>query len=414
MAASTPILCVVVTTNEQVGNQIRSLRQASQIPAERLALALGVEGDALEEIESGQRAIRGLELAAVADLLGVSQLALLEPDSLLARLPLAPRPDAGLAEQAPPEVRRLVGLAELHQVLYEAGFRNEPTLGGTPDIEGLPWLDAANLLSAWVDNELHHLDGEDDPFSNLVDSVESRFGFDVMVEAVTGPLIGASITDASFPLILIAGDQPRPRALFTAAHELGHVLAGDGAPMMWETDLRAHDDRERFANAFAAALLMPEMRIREIMEEWGRGAVSIGKMLLRFGVSFESLTYRLHNLGIINANGRDQLRRIGWAGLFDALGEDREMVRTLMNARGSQPERRPPLFLTVRAVKGWLAGVIGPAPVAGLLGMTVEDLVRVAPSVGEGEPTPVEVIETDFSRPDEPEDVFAGFDVDPV
>ncbi|MEJ7721801.1 MAG: ImmA/IrrE family metallo-endopeptidase [Ilumatobacteraceae bacterium] len=47
------------------------------------------------------------------------------------------------------------------------------------------------------------------------------------------------ITDRSFPLVFVRASQPRPRALFTLAHELAHVLAGDGDTFTVDEDLTA-------------------------------------------------------------------------------------------------------------------------------------------------------------------------------
>ena len=63
---------------------------------------------------------------------------------------------------------------------------------------------------------------------------------------------GAAITDSEFPFIFIESSQPRTRAIFTLAHELGHVLARDGLPCTVDRD-QSHDpldDRERLSSAF--------------------------------------------------------------------------------------------------------------------------------------------------------------------
>ena len=221
---------------------------------------------------------------------------------------------------------------------------------------------------------------------------------------------GASITDAEFPFILVNADRPRPRALFTLAHELGHLLHRDGPTFNVDVDLRARTDGERLANAFAAAFLMPQPEIEQILDDHGRTAASLAQMLTEFGVSYESLIYRLHNLRIINAHGRDRLRAAGWAGMLDLL-DDGEERRALLVARGSRPERRPPALLATRCLSGVLDGAIGAAPLAGLLGVPTDEMIGMIDSIAGAEGA----INSDYSTPaDSDEDALSSFDADPL
>jgi hypothetical protein len=97
-------------------------------------------------------------------------------------------------------------------------------------------------------------------------------------------------------------------------------------------------------------------------------------MLVEFGVSFESLVYRLHNLGLINALGRDQLRARGWTGVLNDLEHD-DRRRALIDSMGSQPERRSPGLLADRAFRAYQQGVISVRPLATILGMDEDALL---------------------------------------
>lgn len=111
-------------------------------------------------------------------------------------------------------------------------------------------------------------------------------------------------------IILVNSDDPPRRKRFTIAHELGHhflhLKSGDGQFVDGEADLFREmpsdsnepisEDRAREiqANAFAAALLMPEEHVRAVWAETG----SIAEMADIFGVSEEAMGYRLTGLGI--------------------------------------------------------------------------------------------------------------------
>ena len=56
--------------------------------------------------------------------------------------------------------------------------------------------------------------------------------------------------------------------MFTLAHELGHVLAGDGSEIKIDEGLRGNNDEERLANAFAAPLAgLLDVETEELVEK---------------------------------------------------------------------------------------------------------------------------------------------------
>ena len=63
--------------------------------AQALAAAIGIDPSAMSNIERGKRAVKANELVSIARALRISPLAILEPDSLPARMPLAPRSEGG-------------------------------------------------------------------------------------------------------------------------------------------------------------------------------------------------------------------------------------------------------------------------------------------------------------------------------
>lgn len=109
------------------------------------------------------------------------------------------------------------------------------------------------------------------------------------------------------------------RQRFTIAHEIGHyVLHRDQAQLFIDKDYRvffrderpqdAGDLRERDANAFAAALLMPRARVSRIAKshhfELGDEDGPVLELAKMFEVSSQAMTYRLANLGILGTAAR--------------------------------------------------------------------------------------------------------------
>ncbi len=94
-------------------------------------------------------------------------------------------------------------------------------------------------------------------------------------------------------------DSPRRQA-FTLAHEIAHyclhqdqkydVLQRKNFPYTEETD-----DKEKEADAFAAALLMP----RELVKNQWDMVPTVSAIASQFGVSSSTASYRLKSMGLI-------------------------------------------------------------------------------------------------------------------
>jgi Zn-dependent peptidase ImmA (M78 family)/transcriptional regulator with XRE-family HTH domain len=366
--------------NAEIGRRIRELREEAAVQSQQLAEAIGVGPSAMSLIESGERALKASELAVVADYLGVSPVAILDPNSILARLPVSARSSTN---SIPVLRTKLLRLAELHDVLHSGGVASE-SVPTPPQPSAQDWLENSRRLADWARMKLGA--GQSTwTFESLADRITASLGIDIMVESI--PEIeenGASITDPEFPLIFVNASQARSRALFTLAHELGHVLMQDGVKLFVEQSLGG-DERERFVNAFAAELLMPETSIRKDMRELQMSAMTIATMLIRYQVSFESFVYRLHNLQFIRATQRDELNKRRLSGLL-ARVDDPQVKAQVMSLAGDLDAPRAPMLLVGRLIKGYLSGVVSARPIAGLLGKSVDEVVAlIQPSMDDPE-----------------------------
>jgi Zn-dependent peptidase ImmA (M78 family) len=116
---------------------------------------------------------------------------------------------------------------------------------------------------------------------------------------VSGALVKKEGRD---PSILLNAEDGKARKRFTCAHELGHYIrrSSEPAPRYEYVDYRdkrsstGTDEEERYANSFAASLLMPEVAVKA-MHRPEMPAFSLAK---RFGVSPESMQHRLDNLDL--------------------------------------------------------------------------------------------------------------------
>lgn len=368
-----------------LGARIRALRERAGIKSQELAAELGIDPSAMSNIERDKRAVKTEELTRIAGVLKVSPLALLERDSLPARMPIAKRHE-GVSPLDGDAYRSLINLVELHQVLAENGIPTHPRLDDVPIVDEDAWRRSADELATWARHYLDWPTVGDDRFVELAESIEGRLRVDVSVEEYADDsLIGAAVTDDGFPLIFVNAIQLAPRALFTLAHELGHLLSRHSEAVEVDDSLVGSTPGERFANAFAASFLMPEEDVLQSIAEFGRTAESLARMVDDFGVSLETIIYRLHNLQIIDAHGRDQLKSVGWQGLLAALKSSNkesaiELRRKLVARLGTRPERRPPVWLLERALDGFDLGFISIRPIADFAGEDADDLLERAMS----------------------------------
>jgi Zn-dependent peptidase ImmA (M78 family) len=131
--------------------------------------------------------------------------------------------------------------------------------------------------------------------------IAKSLGIDVRDTYLKPDVSGALVKKEGMdPLILLNAEDSKTRKRFTCAHELGHyLLRSKQLAQNYEyVDYRDTNsstgtiEEERYANSFAASLLMPEAAVRALH---GPGSSSV-RLAGHFGVSPESMQHRLNNL----------------------------------------------------------------------------------------------------------------------
>ena len=361
--------------------RIDAIAQAAGRTSVELARETGIDATALSKVRGGQRSLKPAEVVAIAKALHVSPLALLDPESLSARLPAAARAASHDRAVAPTSDawQRIQALVELHDVLARQGITNRSNF--TSDNGGSrKSIAAARAAAIEVGAGLDVEPGER-RFERLVDAIEAKLAVDVLVERhEADALAGAAVPAPEFPFIFVNADQSRARALFTLAHELGHIIGDHSGLFADRKHLDSSSPEERFANAFAAELLIPLDVVSVALDKSRVPAEVLSGLMLELGVSFESLIYRLHTTGCIKDDGRDRLLALGHRWL---LGEvDSETKARLLVQRDSRPERHVPSQLASRMHDGYERGVISARPLAGLLGVDLDEFLA-ANEIGE-------------------------------
>jgi Zn-dependent peptidase ImmA (M78 family) len=134
-------------------------------------------------------------------------------------------------------------------------------------------------------------------------------GAAIVVRQFNNEISGLLLRSGNSATIAVEKAQPATRRRFTVAHELGHMLLHEGIELRVDKNFRvnlrspesstAEDTEEIESNAFAAALLMPEVFLKQDL----KGLLldiddekHIERLAKRYEVSKQAMTLRLVNL----------------------------------------------------------------------------------------------------------------------
>lgn len=285
---------MAISPTADIGANLQRLRGMRGLTQEAAAEAAGLSRAAYRNLETGLSEPRASTLVALAKALEVS------PADLL--LPAPPPPRA--------RFRSKLRLKDRPRILHDVGRRLDDyaSLERLVD-ESRPYLfrgfsppkgrDRARKAAELVRERLQLAD---DPIFDISGLLEDKVGIKVLwLEIASDGFFGLSVAeDGSGPAIVVnSWDRISvERQIFTAAHELGHLLLHRDE---FNPDEVAEDiDAEREADVFAAHLLMPEPRFtKEWQEVRGLSLFdAVMKVKRIFRVSYRSVLHRLDELGL--------------------------------------------------------------------------------------------------------------------
>lgn len=319
-------------------DRVRQLIADSGVSQGKFASDVGLDASKMSKSLSGARRFSSLDLARIAERSKVTVDWLLTGEET--PLATAARAASGSsAQRALSEAGRLVDLrTSATRLGYPQPWRSVPvhsTRGRDVDQgedlagEALARLEALGLDPVALD---------------LASVVEAGFGVDVCITSLGEGFDGLAASTDDAKLILAALTPVAFRQRFTLAHELGHLLAGDDRGVHLDKDIySAHgrrDQSEVRANAFAAALLMPESRLRGAVGP-GFDEAAFASLSLRLMVSPSALAYRLERLRLIDSMTRDAWKSLSASQAARMAGAADSMAAA--TAYSTEP-RRPGLL----------------------------------------------------------------------
>jgi Zn-dependent peptidase ImmA (M78 family)/transcriptional regulator with XRE-family HTH domain len=355
-------------TMEMLADRVRAAMEAAGMSQRALGQAIGFDPPTMSKALSGKRGFKPLELALISETLGISVQQLLADgtrsrEAVLARV----QPEGSPAtEQALARVRQML---ELDGLLSEQGFEALPAVRPPRPSSSLPY-EQGELLAQRLRSQ-SGLGDADLPtdLGQLAADVEDKFNVDVAIEPLESGLDGLAIWRRHYTLIMVSSSIAAHRQRYTIAHELGHLMAGDQGDIVDENINYSRTPAETRANAFAAAFLMPAGALRAATGEHSTPTEElIADLLARYRVSLDALAFRLHNLGIIDAAGRDSVRRMSSTRIALRQGRASDLQ--------ARHDQRWPDGLLRRAVEAYAKGRISIRPIAQLINVDPDALLE--------------------------------------
>ena len=289
-----------------LGRRLTEARKAAGLTQQQAAEHLGVSRPTLIGIEKGTRKARPVELASLAGLYRRSLHELVRPGADSA--PLEPHLRAALGTggsgAVEAAIQTLQGFANDYKAL-EALAEATPFRDFPPEVSLPRRLDLRAFAEDLAIRERLRLHLGDQPIYELRSLVEQA-GVHCFYGDIPSTLAGlyAFVPDLGY-CILVNRKHPPERRRWTLAHEYGHFLADRHKPGVDYVEApRRKPVSERFADAFAAALLMPETAIRRsflgIAERTGDfQTADLTRLAHQFHCSAQATALRLEQLGLL-------------------------------------------------------------------------------------------------------------------
>jgi Zn-dependent peptidase ImmA (M78 family)/transcriptional regulator with XRE-family HTH domain len=356
-----------------LARRVRDARRRLGLTQQELARAAGFPApQIISQIENGERDIKAWELVRLANALAVTTQDLLAQES--------PAPQPAVLWREPPRQNAAAREARFLQRHRQFQFVRRVTGAESSVLPPRPRRSVAEMSyqdAADLAGEVRKaLDLGAYPAGALIEAAGRQYGIQAWYTGLEhdGSAACHVGSDGSASVLLNATEPPWRRT-FSFAHELFHILTWDEqliAQLGREPRLFAHD--EKLANAFAAALLLPEdavrRAVRQALAAGGMGYAALVTMAGEFGVSASALLWRLRNLGIYRRETVETLLADPVFGAMDA-----------QSRRGSwwDPPPLPPRYVRL-AYLAWQEGRLSRARLADYLdanlGTLDEELAR--------------------------------------
>jgi Zn-dependent peptidase ImmA (M78 family)/transcriptional regulator with XRE-family HTH domain len=359
----------------KLGERLRVARAAAGLTQEHAAEKLGVARTTLVAIEGGDRQPRPEELVALGGLYGVGVHSFLRPSAV--RVDLVGqfrRKRTGREGKGDREgVQALTLLHDLAAAYIELERRLHKVTPVDYPPERKPGRGRLDQQAEELAAELRSRLGLGlGPIPDLVGLLELELGLRVFVRALPSSIAGVyAFHDELGACVVLNRVHRRARRRWTLAHELAHFLTSRREPSIAFALVGKHPD-DVFADAFAAAFLMPSATLRRIFDEYvgQEGRFSARHLILgahRLGVSVEAFTRQLERMELLPQGTYDSVKD---------RGLDEDAVQRVLGSQEECETTEPGARLLMLAAEAHEQGLYSEGQLADMLVMDRVELRR--------------------------------------
>ncbi len=294
--------------NATIGSHLRAARRTLGLTQTDAGRHMGMVTSTVSAIEAGKRSVTGSELYEFSRLYQRPVAYFLQTEDLSTSPGfqyLFRRVEDTVLDRSP--IVELENLASDYDLLEELVGLSPPPL--PPDYSSFEFSGERDA-EALAEMERVRLGLGDAPVKDLVDVLDGTAGVRVFMFPVSQQSwSGLVVQDrGGRPCVAVNSKEPFYRRNFTLAHEYGHALvdlSDASTPQAWidfasEGHRRNHS--ERFADAFAAAFLMPRRAVLAQLDRIMRTNAGqftdydLVHLAMHFGVSGQAMSLRLVTL----------------------------------------------------------------------------------------------------------------------
>ena len=307
-----------------LGQRLQDARRARGFTQQEVADSLELARTTVTALEKGERRIRPDELISLAGLYGRPVSSFVGSRAPSAEFAVQFRTSFNRARTPEAQqalrdgVQQFQGLCEDYLWLEAiTGARSRQSYPSQYETSGFPPEEAAEDVAASERNRLGLGDG---PVLSLREILENDVGLRILYTQVPSRLAGIfASTEELGGCIAVNSRHPEERRRRSMAHEYGHFLTSRFRPELTSLGRPGRlPASERFADAFAAALLMPASGLRRRFYQISRaadGAVTAAEvcgLANYYFVSVEAMMVRLEELRLLPAGTWERLRDRGF------------------------------------------------------------------------------------------------------
>lgn len=349
-----------------LGERLRAARAKAGLTQDTAAQALNLARTTVVALEKGQRPVRPEELRQMARVYGASVNALLRPTAVHVDVVPRFRALSGADARKFTETAKMLSDLAASEVELERLVAQPLRTNYPPEHRLLPG-DVREQAEDAATELRHRLGLGLAPIPDIVSLLELELGMRVFIR----PLPSASISglfvfdDKLGACVLLNQNHPRARRAMTASHECGHFIAARHEPDIVDLTRAPQSRDERFATAFASALLMPAPAIRRRFQDLAGEAGSFSPRYLvllahTFHVSPEAMCRRLEELKLLPGGTWDSLKDRGFSG---------ETVRAVLGDRPKTDDLVVPPRLWMLAAEAYRRDMLTEGQLAQMLHM---------------------------------------------